>query len=880
MKIRNLYYDKDNYRFLVHTMDNKLNILKMKPSFYLVEEGLQYLKSFLKEKKINIGIEKTNFTGLNNEPVYEVFLKDDKHDYYSFKEFKNEFIKYLAGLKKRKLIVGNFIKDVGLFTVKDIQFDRTYWMLDIEVYSTQESLKRGWNKPQQALMPITSITWYNSSDNTYYVIINTDYIKVDNPKNVIEYEREYYQQYGVKVKFTVAKDEVDLLDKFLIYVKLQKPSIITGWFSNMYDIPYLAKRMIQHGLFDDFIPFDSKEYKIGKPYFKEYAQGGRGIVYYINIPMVYFIDYKELYEKFIPETPTSWSLDNIAKINGLGFGKTEKMGYMHIDDYKRFLHYAIRDVEILVKLEEKLKLITLLNSFNEIVPVNLDKLMSTLYTVEGYLNLFAWKENVLLPFISGVKNIDTEEDNDESYTGAYVHTPDDGVHKNVVVLDFASLYPNIMLTCSIDIQPIKKPTDTTTKYTYISKELTGVRDVYFLQKDTLIRKMIRNILDMRFYYKKLSKEHPDNMEYYNRQLNYKILANSIYGVFGTKYFTFYNTDVALSITSVGRYLIKNVINYVDDKTWIEDINGFKYTFLTKVVYGDTDSVFIEFIFVNPIIVDNEEIVLSCAERIREHINNKIPDFLKELIKNMSDEEIRQLNTLRMEVDKVFKRVKFFGVKKRYYGIDYHGKEIYKGVDLARSDFPQFLKDKLRQLFMLLITNDNISEKDMKEIFIQIYNELENTKLEDIAESKTITTLEYKVDPYHLRGWKLFKYIMKDTKDLDYDDNELIGQKVYIIPVKILNTSKYFNIAKDIFNEKRKKVPEVSGYLSFKDTDVNLVEEFLNNDKTIKVDYYSIYEQFVKRFESFMSEKTINDILGTVTTNNNVQQLYTLFGGVI
>jgi hypothetical protein len=88
------------------------------------------------------------------------------------------------------------------------------------------------------------------------------------------------------------------------------------------------------------------------------------------------------------------------------------------------------------------------------------------------------------------------------------------------------------------------------------------------------------------------------------------------------------------------------------------------------------------------------------------------------------------------------------------------------------------------------------------------------------------------------------------------------------------------VARDIFNEKRKKVTEISGYLSFKDSDVKLVEEFLNNDKTIKVDYYSIYEQFVKRFESFMSEKIIDDILSTVTTNNNVQQLYTLFGGII
>ncbi len=879
MKIKNLYYDKDKYQFLIHTTEDKLNILKMKPSFYLVEEGLQYLKSFLKEKNINIGVKKTNFTGLNGESIYEVFLKDDKHDYYAFREFKNEFVRYLAGLKKRKLIVGNFIKDVGLFTVEDIQFDRTYWMLDIEVYSTPEALKHGWNKPQQAMMPITSITWYNNTDNTYYTIINTEFIKVNNPKDVIEYEREYHQQYNIKTKITIAKDEVDLLDKFLIYVKIQKPSIITGWFSNMYDIPYLVKRLIQHGLFNDFLSFDSNEYKISKPYFKEFAQGGRGVVYYINVPMIYFIDYKELYEKFIPETPTSWGLDNIAKINGLEFGKTEKMGYLHIDDYKRFLSYIIRDVEILVKLEEKLKLITLLNSFNEIVPINLDKLMSTLYTVEGYLNLFAWKENVLLPFTSGVKNIDPEENNDESYTGAYVHTPDDGVHKNVVVLDFASLYPNIILTCSIDIQPVKKPTEPV-KYTHINKELTGVRDVYFLQKDTLIRKMIRNILEMRFYYKKLSKEHPDNMEYYNRQLNYKILANSIYGVFGTKYFTFYNTDVALSITSVGRYLIRSVIDYVDDKTWREDINGFKYTFLTKVVYGDTDSVFIEFIFINPVIMDNEEVTLVCAERIREHVNNKIPDFLKEIIQNISDEELRQINTLRMEIDKVFKRVKFFGVKKRYYGFDYHGKEIYKGVDLARSDFPQFLKNKLRQLFMLLVTNDNISEKDMKDLFVQIYNELETTHLEEIAESKTLTTLEYKVDPYHLRGWKLFKYIAEDVMDIDYDDNELIGQKIYVIPVKILNTSKYFNVAREIFNEKRKKVTEISGYLSFKENDTKIVKEILTNDKTIKVDYLSIYEQFVRRFESFMSEKIINDILSTVTTNNNVQQLYTLFGGII
>lgn len=864
--------------FFIHTIDNILKTMKVKQSMYVTKEGVQYLKSFLESKpEFDVQVAKTNFVSIDGSEVYEL---TESNNFYNF---KLEFTKFLASLRKRKSIVGNFIKDIGLFInhLKDpVKFQRNYWLLDIEVYSTQESMKKGWNKPQQALMPITSITWYNVEENTYYSIINAEYIKCT-PQDLVQLKKQYKNEFGKDVTFVYSVNEEDLLRKFVLYVQIQKPSIISGWFSNQYDIPYLSKRLISYGIFEEFIPFEElKDYgNMMKPYFKEYASGKTGVVYYINIPMVYFIDYRDLYEKFIHEKPSSWSLDNIAKINGID-SKTEKMGYIHIEDLERFAKYAVRDVEILVELEEKLKLISLLNSFNEIIPINLDKLVSALYSVEGYLNLFAFRRNVLLPFTSNSKDI-SDEDEDSSYAGAYVHTPDDKLHKHVVVLDFASLYPNIMRTFNIDIKPLQHSQITSNmKYCKITKEITGTRDVYFsLEKNSVIKEMVDEILEKRFMYKKLAKQYPDNLEYYNLQLNYKILANSIYGVFGTKYFTFYNVDVALSITSIGRYLIKSVINFVDGKTWDTNINGIQYRFMTKVVYGDTDSVFIQIFMISPL-SDDKDVISTVADYVRNEINTKLFDFVKPLFFNMSDDEIKQRMTLTMEVDKMFRVVKFFGVKKRYYGLSYEDEEIYKGVDIARSDFPKVLRDKLNESYRLFVSTDLTSEQ-MSEHIRSVYTLLKQSSVTDIAEAKTVTSTseQYKVEPYHLRGWNLFKYIMYDKFDITLTDDDVLGQKIFVLPIIIPTTSKYFDVARDIFNEKRKKIHEIKGYLSFREQDVQYVNSILS-ETNITVDYYSLYEQFVKRFESFLSESAIQKILNDMVTTQNTTALFTLFSSVI
>ena len=84
----------------------------------------------------------------------------------------------------------------------------------------------------------------------------------------------------------------------------------------------------------------------------------------------------------------------------------------------------------------------------------------------------------------------------------------------------------------------------------------------------------------------------------------------------------------------------------------------------------------------------------------EKINPSIKwDILREHFR-MTDEEYKDYEvTLELDIDKLFKLVRFFGTKKRYYGVDYDGNELYKGIELVRSDTPLWVKNKLHELFL-------------------------------------------------------------------------------------------------------------------------------------------------------------------------------------
>lgn len=901
--LKNLYYDKKNSTFVIETENNEYKIYKiMKNSFYIEKnEFKSLLEAFLNKHKnirsdviVNtIKINETKFKTIDNRNVIRVIINDE-----TIYQSLHEFIKKHSPMS----ILGDFIREKGLFVFeKDISFKRRYWFIDIEVLTFD--LRQNDNTPLNPLQPIISIQIFDSETKKFIILLNNEIQKIDVSlisKNTRKLSDKFYSfmKDENEIILSIEKNEVELLKTFIKIFKKYKPSIISGWFSNMYDIPYIVRRMELYDLLKEWKidnPILENEI-VNKPYFKIFSDEGKELKYFLNIPMVSFIDYKELYEKFISSKPESWSLDYVSRLVLDEDGGKREFGFMNFDkDIHQFFEYIYRDVELLYLMEEKLKLIELLVSFNDIVPLPIHELMKSIPTVEGYLNRYAFEKNILLPY----KQKGSSDVNEESFEGAFVYQPENKIYDNVVVFDFASLYPNLIRTFNIsfetllevtkdtvltpeilqnhfnlDLKTLSKNPEGKIQYvdmnTILDEKTRHKKQVFFLMKPSLIKEMVDNILELRFYYKKRYKE-TESISDYNKQLNYKILANSIYGVFGTKYFTFYNTMISSSITGSGRYIISKLFEYIKNKTIIVD----DYEIILNPVYGDTDSIFINFNINKQV---DEQKLLEISEKVKEVLNEEVYNIVKHAFINFSEEEIRKQVTLELEIDKVFRKVKFFGIKKRYYGLDFNNNPIYKGVDLARSDSSNFTKKWLRYLFDYLIEfGDNIllKKSEIKEKFMEIYNDLKNSTLIDIGESKTFTTLNYKVLPYHIRGLQLF------GKIYGIDVSVYLNQKIMVVPILIYPNYEHFQFVKEIFNEKRKKIDFIQCYISFPyDEKIGKeVLDYINSTDGIEIDYYHIMSALLKRI-TFGIDDVIQEFLLEIQsekTKNTIFDLFNLWG---
>lgn len=163
-----------------------------------------------------------------------------------------------------------------------------------------------------------------------------------------------------------------------------------------------------------------------------------------------------------------------------------------------------------------------------------------------------------------------------SYVGGYVKEPEKGLHEDLVVLDFRSLYPTIIVTHNID--PATLDCDCCTSEERV--KAPNLDYEFCLNRKGFIPKALEQLVEDRAKLKEeMSEFEEGSREYnsiYNRQWALKIIANSFYGMLGYSRARWYSKECAESVTSFGRHYIKNTIEMAEDE-------GF------DVIYADTDS---------------------------------------------------------------------------------------------------------------------------------------------------------------------------------------------------------------------------------------------------------------------------------------------------
>lgn len=501
------------------------------------------------------------------------------------------------------------------------------------------------------------------------------------------------------------RTEKKLLEKFIKFIKDTDPDIITGWNID-YDVTYIINRAKKLNLrSEDMSPLKRVEGKKQQNKFSRSKIAGRVV-----------FDLKTHYEKFCYITTNKkpfYRLEYIAEEEGVGI-KMER----NFNEFEGMIKYNLNDVKVTKAIDEKVKIIEFWDSVRRVSGCTWETLTFLSMPIDALVLREARKRGIILP-------TRTKQIKESKYEGAFVTDVKSGLYKNVFSIDFASLYPSLM--CQFNISP-----DTLDKN---GKIRLGNGISFSDKEEGIMPTILQRLAKLRAEYKKQAKEKRGTDEYqtyYNLQFAAKVIRNAFYGVLGFEKYRLYNPEVAASVT----WLAREIIKFSIDKC-----NQWGY----NVVYGDTDSLYIETEF------DDIEKIKSYAEDIINKLNNTFDEFMKQF-------GIQKNKFLSLSFERIFDSI-FFATKKRYVGrtvwedITLEKPKLYiKGFESRRSDYSKAGKPIMEQIFNLLL--DGKTKVEIDKFLEEKKKELIQTKdYEQIMIPKPLKKpiSQYKNIGAHVRG---------------------------------------------------------------------------------------------------------------------------------
>ena len=398
--------------------------------------------------------------------------------------------------------------------------------------------------------------------------------------------------------------EYQLLSSFIEYWMVDVPDVVTGWNIQLYDIPYICKRLnrvLGEKLMKRFSPWGLVSEG------ETYIQGRKHTTF--DVGGVTQLDYLDLYKKFTYKAQESYRLDYIASVE-LGQKKLDHSEFDTFKDFytngwQKFIEYNIVDVELVDRLEDKMKLIELALTMAYDAKVNY---VDVFYQVRMWDNIifnYLKKRNIVIP-------PKIRSDKDSKYAGAYVKEPIPGKYDWVVSFDLNSLYPHLIMQYNISPETLLDERHPTVNVDRILNEEINFemyKDNAVCANGAMFRKDKRGFLpelmekiykDRTVFKKKMlaakqayektpTKELEKEIARCNNiQMARKIQLNSAYGAIGNQYFRYYKLANAEAITLSGQVSIR----------WIEmRMNEYLNKVLKTdgedyVIASDTDSIYL------------------------------------------------------------------------------------------------------------------------------------------------------------------------------------------------------------------------------------------------------------------------------------------------
>ena len=567
-------------------------------------------------------------------------------------------------------------------------------------------------------------------------------IKNHSNKQILTWGTGDFISKKANVTYVKCQNEKHMLLEFLKFWCKNHPDILTGWNVKFFDMPYLMNRM-------RYI-FDNDTINKMSPWNYVNAdriQLGNKSNQIWNILGISVLDYFDLYKKFTYVRQESYKLNYIAKVE-LGEQKLdnpyETFKDFYTKDYQRFVEYNIQDVELVDRLEDKMKLIELCLTMAYDYKVNYTDVYSQVRCWDTIIyNHLLTKDIIIPPREDQVK--------DTQYEGAYVKDPQLGLHNWIVSFDLNSLYPHLIMQYNISPE------------TFVGTEPKAVGVENFLDeklnlkwakdrnltiapngamfkrdKQGFLPELMEKMYTERVVYKKKAIE--ANIEYqktkdpiysneisrcHNIQMAKKISLNSAYGAIGNQYFRYFDVKQAEAITLGGQLSIR----------WIErDVNKFMNKLLgtdnkNYVVASDTDSIYLKLDTLVEKVCKNKS-----TKQIVDFLDKAAEEKIQKVIDSSFENLAKYVNAYQQKMIMKREAIANKGIwvaKKRYMmnvfdeeGVKYDIPKLkIMGVEAVKSSTPEVCRGKIKDAIRVIMNDSEDAlikfVNDFKEVFMTL-----------------------------------------------------------------------------------------------------------------------------------------------------------------
>ena len=592
------------------------------------------------------------------------------------------------------------------------------------------------------------------------------------------------------VNYRSFTNEYDLLNDFISWWMIEEntPEVITGWNSELYDIPYLVRRIdriLGEKLMKRMSPWGLVTER------DTFISGRKHISY--DIGGVSQLDYLNLYKKFTYKAQESYRLDHIASVE-LG---QQKLDHSEFDTFKdfytkgwqKFVEYNIKDVELVDRLEDRMKLIELALTMAYDAKANYADVFSQVRMWDTIIYNYLKKRNIVIP-----PNV--RSDKDSKYAGAYVKEPIPGVYDWVVNFDLNSLYPHLIMQYNISPETLveqRHPSVTVDKILNQEIDFEPYKEYAVCANGAMFRKDVRGFLpelmekiykDRTIYKKKMiaakqeyEKKKTKALEKEiarcnNIQMARKIQLNSAYGAIGNQYFRYFKLANAEAITLSGQVSIR----------WIEEkLNKYlnkilKTNDVDYVIASDTDSIYLNMgPLVETVYKGREKTTESVVSFLDKVAQVELEKYIEGCYQELADYVNAYDQKMQMKRENIADRG-IWTAKKRYIlnvwdseGVRYEEPKLkMMGIEAVKSSTPAPCRQMIKDGLKIMMSG---TEEEVIKYIDACRTKFRKLPPEQIAFPRTASDVRkyrshseiyMKGTPIHVRGALLFNHYIKEN----------------------------------------------------------------------------------------------------------------------